>query len=90
MSVALAFKPRTLSTSEEDTPRCNCMISCQDQVSNVREGYLMALGEISNYFYISLTHPPFSLQMMEWTTRGAPVLGRLPMCSKYLGLYPCS
>jgi hypothetical protein len=30
---------------------------------------LIALGDISNNFYISLMHPPFfHLQMMEWTT----------------------
>ena len=37
MSVIPVFNPHTLNTSEVDNPRCNCIISYQDQISNIRE-----------------------------------------------------
>jgi hypothetical protein len=37
MSVIPVINPHTLNTSEVDNPRCNCIISFQDQVSNIRQ-----------------------------------------------------
>ena len=65
MSFIPVFNPHTLNTSEVDNSRCNCIISYQDQVSNIRQcDWLLLTILVTTFIY------PWCIPLFSFTDDG--------------------